>query len=259
MTDVTTDLAGFADTRPVLAAATAVERLLGGDVILSVGQPVLDVTPDEVLADAAVVLALPFTDGPPGCLALMLSAALVERLADTPAEALDGALRSAAAELGRRVDGATVAAVSGPELAGAPGSRLGGVVILEGGQRLAALAIRSGVDLPAAVGAPDEVLHEFRALDAAAPPAAGEAHPLALLHDVELAVTVELGRTRILLRDLLALTPGAVVELDRAAGSPVDMLVNGTLIARGEVVVIDEEFGIRVSEIVAGHPEPKRR
>ena len=54
-------------------------------------------------------------------------------------------------------------------------------------------------------------------------------------------------------RDLLALTPGAVIELDRAAGSPVDVLVNGTLIARGEVVVIDEEFGIRISEIVVGN------
>ena len=63
-------------------------------------------------------------------------------------------------------------------------------------------------------------------------------------------VTVELGRARMPVRDLLAITPGAVIELDRAAGSPVDVLVNGTLIARGEVVVVDEEFGIRISEIV---------
>jgi flagellar motor switch protein FliN/FliY len=55
-------------------------------------------------------------------------------------------------------------------------------------------------------------------------------------------------------RDLLSLTPGSVVELDRAAGSPVDVLVNGTLIARGEVVVIDEEFGIRISEIIGTRP-----
>jgi flagellar motor switch protein FliN/FliY len=72
-----------------------------------------------------------------------------------------------------------------------------------------------------------------------------------LLHDVEMGVTAELGRRRMSVRDLLSLTPGAVIELDRAAGSPVDVLVNGTLIARGEVVVIDEEFGIRISEIVA--------
>ena len=66
-----------------------------------------------------------------------------------------------------------------------------------------------------------------------------------------MGVTAELGRRRMTVRDLLALTPGSVIELDRAAGSPVDVLVNGTLIARGEVVVIDEEFGIRIAEIVA--------
>jgi flagellar motor switch protein FliN/FliY len=52
-------------------------------------------------------------------------------------------------------------------------------------------------------------------------------------------------------RELLSLIPGAIVELDRAAGSPADLLVNGRLIARGEVVVIDEEFGLRVTEVVA--------
>jgi flagellar motor switch protein FliN/FliY len=76
------------------------------------------------------------------------------------------------------------------------------------------------------------------------------AHSLELLSDVEMAVTAELGRTRMSVRDLLSLTPGAVVELDRTAGSPVDLLVNGTLIARGEVVVIDEEFGVRITEII---------
>ncbi|MEX2658084.1 MAG: flagellar motor switch protein FliN [Acidimicrobiales bacterium] len=82
------------------------------------------------------------------------------------------------------------------------------------------------------------------------PAEGGPRRSLELLHDVEMAVTVELGRTRMTVRDLLALAPGAVVELDRSAGSPVDVLVNGKLIARGEVVVIDEEFGIRISEIV---------
>lgn len=71
-----------------------------------------------------------------------------------------------------------------------------------------------------------------------------------MLHGVDMEVTVELGRTRMTVRDLLALTPGAVLELDRAAGSPADLLVNGRLIARGEVVVVDEDFGLRVTEIV---------
>lgn len=85
---------------------------------------------------------------------------------------------------------------------------------------------------------------------------------LDVLHDVEMGVTVELGRTRMQLRDILTVVPGSVIELDRAASAPVDVLVNGTLIARGEVVVIDEEFGIRVTEIVghdqtiSGEPQP---
>jgi len=72
---------------------------------------------------------------------------------------------------------------------------------------------------------------------------------LDLLRDVEMEVTAELGRTRMTVRDLLSLAPGAVVELDRTAGSPCDLYVNGTLMARGEVVVVDEDFGIRVTEI----------
>jgi flagellar motor switch protein FliN/FliY len=74
---------------------------------------------------------------------------------------------------------------------------------------------------------------------------------LDMLHDVEMEVSAELGRTRMSVRELLSLTPGAIVELDRAAGSPADLLVNGRLIAKGEVVVIDENFGIRITEIVS--------
>nr|WP_296073791.1 flagellar motor switch protein FliN [uncultured Actinoplanes sp.] len=74
---------------------------------------------------------------------------------------------------------------------------------------------------------------------------------LDMLHDVEMEVSAELGRTRMSVRELLSLNPGAIVELDRAAGSPADLLVNGRLIARGEVVVIDENFGIRITEIVS--------
>lgn len=75
--------------------------------------------------------------------------------------------------------------------------------------------------------------------------------PLELLHGVEMAVTVELGRTRILMRDLLGLRAGSIVELDRPAGGPVDVVVNGTLLARGEVVVIDDELGVRITEVVS--------
>jgi flagellar motor switch protein FliN/FliY len=78
-----------------------------------------------------------------------------------------------------------------------------------------------------------------------------DARRMNLLRDVTMGVSVELGRTRMTVRELLALTPGMIVELDKAAGAPVDLLVNGTLMARGEVVVIDEEFAVRISEIVS--------
>lgn len=78
---------------------------------------------------------------------------------------------------------------------------------------------------------------------------AGVASSLSVLHDVEMVVTAELGRTTMPVRELLGLAPGMVVEIDRAAGAPIDLLVNGRKIAAGEVVVIDEEFGIRITEI----------
>lgn len=83
-----------------------------------------------------------------------------------------------------------------------------------------------------------------------APSPKGEAlGNLDLLLDVKMPLVVELGRTRMLIRDILELGPGSVIELDKAAGEPVDLLVNGKLIARGEVVVIDENFGLRITEL----------
>ncbi|WP_313290091.1 flagellar motor switch phosphatase FliY [Exiguobacterium sp.] len=73
---------------------------------------------------------------------------------------------------------------------------------------------------------------------------------IVMLYDVPLNVTVELGRTRRSVRDILELTQGSVIELDKLAGEPVDVLVNNTLIATGEVVVIEENFGVRITEIV---------
>ena len=78
-----------------------------------------------------------------------------------------------------------------------------------------------------------------------------------LLRDVMMGVSVELGRTRMSVQDILGLTPGSIVELDRAAGAPVDVLVNGKLIAHGEVVVVDEEFAVRISEVMG--PDREKR
>lgn len=72
-----------------------------------------------------------------------------------------------------------------------------------------------------------------------------------LILDIPLEVTVELGRVRMLIRDVLEMASGSIVELDRVAGEPVDLLVNGRLVAKGEVVVIEDNFGIRITEIVS--------
>ncbi|MGA1179011.1 MAG: flagellar motor switch protein FliN [Marivivens sp.] len=73
---------------------------------------------------------------------------------------------------------------------------------------------------------------------------------LRVLENIEVRLTVEVGRTEITIRDLLRLSEGSVVELDRLAGDPLDILINGTMIARGEVVMVGERFGVRFGEIV---------
>jgi flagellar motor switch protein FliN/FliY len=73
---------------------------------------------------------------------------------------------------------------------------------------------------------------------------------LELLLDVPLDLSVELGRTRMSIQDLLNLSPGSVVELDKIAGEPLDILVNDRLIARGEAVVVNDKFGVRITDIV---------
>jgi flagellar motor switch protein FliN/FliY len=74
---------------------------------------------------------------------------------------------------------------------------------------------------------------------------------LDMLLDVPLEVNVELGRTRMTIQDLLQLGPGSVIELDKVAGEALDILVNGRLVARGEAVVVNDKFGIRITDIVS--------
>ncbi len=122
--------------------------------------------------------------------------------------------------------------------------------LLHGGDVRAALVLRiDGIADVVSVSTP------AGSASIAATGAAPASGPSYVLADVEMGVTAELVRGRMTMRDLLSITPGAVIDLDRPAGAPVDVLVNGTLIARGEVVVVDEEFGIRISELV---PEPSR-
>jgi flagellar motor switch protein FliN/FliY len=79
---------------------------------------------------------------------------------------------------------------------------------------------------------------------------AGMMNELDMILDIPVKITVELGRTKITIKNLLQLAHGSVVELDAMAGEPMDVLVNGTLIAQGEVVVVNDKFGIRLTDII---------
>lgn len=73
---------------------------------------------------------------------------------------------------------------------------------------------------------------------------------LGRISNVEMSLTVEIGRTRMSVRDVLSLKPGAVIELDRSAGAPADILLNGRLIAHGEIVVVDQDYAVRITQIL---------
>lgn len=97
---------------------------------------------------------------------------------------------------------------------------------------------------------------KFEAFDKDSGP--GDKENIDLIIDVPLEITVELGRTKKLIKDILEFGPGTVVELDRLAGEPVDVIVNGKFIAKAEVVVIDENFGVRITDIVSPNKRFKK-
>jgi flagellar motor switch protein FliN/FliY len=115
----------------------------------------------------------------------------------------------------------------------------------------AALAEQETVDAavasePAPAAKPANIFQNF---DSTAMPV-GAPNNIDMILDIPVALTVELGRTKIAIRNLLQLAQGSVVELDGLAGEPMDVLVNGCLIAQGEVVVVNEKFGIRLTDII---------
>jgi flagellar motor switch protein FliN/FliY len=181
-----------------------------------------------------------------GKLLLVVAAELVEALAGTPfgavepAVALRPALETLATGLGGRLDGSPTSITVEDCL----DVLAGGTVVLV---PLVAGPSAGGAAVHALVGV--SVVAESGTAGGGTAGAAAS-WGIDMLRDVEMEVTCELGRTRMTVRQLLALAPGDVVELDRLAGSPADLLVNGTLLARGEVVVVDEAFGLRITEIV---------
>ncbi len=109
----------------------------------------------------------------------------------------------------------------------------------------AALAEQAAADAKA-----DAPLEKASFQDFTAPVGSAQKNEIDFILDIPVQMTVELGRTKIAIRNLLQLAQGSVVELDGMAGEPMDVLVNGCLIAQGEVVVVNDKFGIRLTDII---------
>jgi flagellar motor switch protein FliN/FliY len=213
-------------------------------------EPLIPDSPVEHARDAAVpepvwvAITAFLGGGTDGKILLMVGQELVEALAGTPfgavdpAQALTPALETIAEALGGRLEkNPTTIAVEDA------------MAVLAGGTTVL-MPLLAGDAVHALVGVSLTVIVPAAGTGAARAAATGSTWGIDMLRDVEMEVTCELGRTRMTVRQLLALAPGDVVELDRLAGSPADLLVNGTLLARGEVVVVDEGFGLRITEIV---------
>jgi flagellar motor switch protein FliN/FliY len=231
--------ASEAITSVVVAAARAAAVLVPAGTELAPGPAVTDPDAVPVPPSAAAAVSARLSGEVTGDVVLVLSAEVVEALDNSPvgpmdvATALRPALEAAAATLGRvRVDS---------ERTEDPVTALDG--LRDKGMFVA---------VPLVAGAGHASGHVATLALQVTLPTAPRARrgSLDLLRHVAMEVTVEIGRTRMTVGELLSLHPGEVVELDRAASAPADLLVNGTLIARGEVVVVDEDFGLRISEIV---------
>lgn len=257
--------AASADTSAtaIAAAAAAADALpSAAELITGPAQPGSEHVASAFAGGARVDL-----DGVPGRVAVLVGQDLVDALAASPLGGLDlaaacqPALDAAARQLGAHAraaetldlgaEGFDITAALGEDFTTVPliGVGIDAAVLVAASTLAGARAPLTADDEPEAepetVGSAEPTSHE-PFVPAFQPAPRG----LELLHGVDMEVTVELGRTRMTVRDLLALSPGAVLELDRAAGSPADLLVNGRLIARGEVVVVDEDFGLRVTEIL---------
>jgi flagellar motor switch protein FliN/FliY len=255
----------------VLHAAQQALAHIPSSEVLTVGEPLVDA--DVPLpADVTTAVTAFIGGGVEGKVLFVVGRDLTDALAATPfgalepTQALKPALETFADTLGARIGGdPTAIAVENcfdvlagglrvivPLLgASGPVSYLG--VSLTSAATLVADAPAPASAAAAAAGAASPGTAagtQAGAAAAAAAASAGRIWGIDMLRDVEMEVTCELGRTRMTVRQLLALAPGDVVELDRLAGAPADLLVNGTLLARGEVVVVDESFGLRITEIV---------
>ena len=227
-------------TETATAVAVAVAAIVPSGSELQPGAPSRE--SDAVDSNGQAVL-VPFVGARTGEFAIFADADLCAALADTElgaldlAQALAPALQAAAAALGD-------VALGQAETVDA---RLALRRILAHADALV-VPLVAGEDIPAAVAIGVEAV-----VPGSAAPSAEDVpvHRLEMLRGVEMDVLAELGRTRLTVNELLALRAGAIIELDRSAGSPADLLVNGHLIARGEVVVVDENYALRITHIVS--------
>ena len=222
------------------SAAAELARVLPSTVTLTAGP----FDPAHAPAADAVAVRASFVGSTSAELLLVADQAVAEALSGSDAaisvaDALRPALEAACATLGA---GVLDTAAAGPLAGGLQEDGVVPVALTDAAGVAHAwfgLRIRPGLDM-----APHQRTGGQRT-------AAQERSVLRLLNDVEMTLTAEIGRTRLPVRQVLELVPGTVLELDRAAGSPADVMVNGRLVARGEVVVIDEDYGIRITEIVS--------
>jgi len=156
------------------------------------------------------------------------------------------AQRTAAASAAQTASATAVAPPRAAGQAGGKPNRVGDDIQFLLGQAEQAIAsVDQPID-PAIAG-----IQPFEFRDFGGSPASGDKATLELLRDVDLQVRIELGRTQMYLEDVLKLKRGAVVPLDKLAGDPVDVYVNGRLIARGEVLVLNDNFCVRVAELLS--------
>ena len=236
--DVLGDLA-----ETVVPAAVAAAASLPSALPLSPAAPQAAADLDLSGWPAASVATL--TSGAGASVAVLVRAELADALASAPdggldvGAALQPALDAAASALGAAAGAGRT--VTGNELAALVAAATVAVPLVAGADTSAVLVLTTSGPATGSTGP----------AGGARPAGLTGTRGVELLHGVAMEVTVELGRTQLSVRELLSLCPGDVLELDRAAGSPADLLVNGRLIARGEVVVVDENFALRVTEIVA--------
>jgi flagellar motor switch protein FliN/FliY len=238
MTTTTTDLRA-----DVLAAAREAAAVLPAPAPLTPAEPATAAAVLAALDADAVAVSADVAGARRGSVLVVAGTALSEALAGSPmgplplAEALRPALEVLAGALGT--------------------SALSDLVERPAAEAVRLLAAGQHVLVPLVGGDGSSVWVGVSTTDAggrgsASAAAGGPTLGLEMLQDVVMELSAELGRTRMTVRDLLSLQPGHVVELDRLAGSPADLLVNGRLVARGEVVVVDEDYAVKITELVHG-------